>query len=116
MKLNGISVIRFVNNEEIIGEVTRTGDNVTVNRPAILHIISDEQSRGVNVALVPYAPYANQVDFQFSLSHIITAFDPDPRMIANYNSLLNPPPEVTEGSEPEAAEGSNVIDLTPKAE
>ncbi len=75
MKISGIKIIKLITGEEMIGDMSQSGDNVTVSNPATVHLVPN-QAGTMGIAMVPFAPYAEDDDFLFSLSHIMTVYTP----------------------------------------
>lgn len=84
MKLNGIKIIKLTTGEEIIGSMEQFGDNVTVTNPATVHLVPGEGGR-MGVAMVPFAPYAEEDSFMFGLDHIMTSYTPGLDLLNQYN-------------------------------
>lgn len=75
MKVSGIKIIKLITGEEMIGDMSQSGDNVTVSNPATVHLVPN-QAGTMGIAMVPFAPYAEEDEFMFNLSHIMTAYTP----------------------------------------
>ena len=84
MKLNGVKIIKMTTGEEIIGDMNQVGDNITVTNPATVHLVPGEGGR-MGVAMVPFAPYAEEDSFMFSLDHIMTSYTPGTDLYNQYN-------------------------------
>ena len=84
MKISGIKIIKLITGEEIIGDMSQTGDNVTVSGPATVHLVPAEGGR-MTIAMIPFAPYAEENSFMFSLTHIMTAYTPGDDLRNQYN-------------------------------
>lgn len=75
MKISGVKIIKLITGEEIIGDTTQQGDNVTITNPATVHLVPGESGR-MGMAMIPFAPYAEEDSFMFNLTHIMTAYTP----------------------------------------
>lgn len=84
MKLSGVKIIRLMNGEEIIGSMSQTGDTVSVTDPVIIQMIPNGEGQ-VGLAMIPFAPYAEEDTFIFSWAHIVTAYTPSKDLYNQYN-------------------------------
>lgn len=84
MKVNGIKIIKLITGEELIGDMSQTGDNITVTNPATVHLVPGESGR-MSMAMIPFAPYAEEDSFMFNLSHIMTSYTPGTDLLNQYN-------------------------------
>ena len=84
MKVSGITIIKLITGEEIIGDASQTGDNITIKNPATIHLVPGEGNR-ISIAMVPFAPYAEQDSFMFNLAHIMTSYTPGTDLYNQYN-------------------------------
>ena len=84
MKLSGIKIIRLINGEEIIGSMTQTGDTVTVSDPVTIQMVPNGEGQ-MGLAMIPFAPYAEEDEFVFSWDHIVTAYTPSKDLYNQYN-------------------------------
>lgn len=84
MRINGICIVKLISGEEIIGDMTQTGDNVTISDAATVHLVPGERGT-MSVAMIPFAPYAEGKEFLFNLSHIMTAYAPGVDLRNQYN-------------------------------
>lgn len=75
MKISGIKIIKLITGEEMIGDMEQISDNVTVRNPATVHLVPN-QAGTMGIAMVPFAPYAEEDAFMFNLSHIMTSYTP----------------------------------------
>ena len=77
----------MINGEELIGELTN--DNATffkLKNVAVVHMVPS-QSGNMSIALVPFAPYAEENEFSFDTAHRTTTFSPSVDLLNNYNRL-----------------------------
>jgi hypothetical protein len=84
MKINGIKIIKMTTGEEIIGDMNQQGDNVTVTNPATVHLVPGESGK-MGMAMIPFAPYAEEDSFMFNLAHIMTSYTPGLDLLNQYN-------------------------------
>lgn len=84
-----IRVIRLLNGEELIGDLTKIEDQtVTMENIAIVQIVpSSTNPNSMTIGLIPFAPYAADKSFDFGANHITTFFTPNDDLIANYNRI-----------------------------
>lgn len=82
-----IKIVRMMNGEELIGELTT--DNATffkLKNVAVVHMVPSERGN-MSIALIPFAPYAEESEFAFDTAHRTTTFSPNTDLLNNYNRL-----------------------------
>lgn len=84
MKISGVKIIKLITGEELIGDMTQMGDNITVKNAATVHLVPGEGSR-MGMAMIPFAPYAEEESFMFNLTHVMTAYTPGTDLLNQYN-------------------------------
>lgn len=82
-----IKIIRMMNGEEFIGELT--SDNATYFKLRNIAIVQmlPSQTGNFTVGLIPFAPYAEEVEFTFDTTHRTTMFTPNTELLNNYNRI-----------------------------
>jgi hypothetical protein len=84
MKISGVKIIKLITGEELIGDISQSGDNVSVRGPATVHLVPGERGT-MSVAMVPFAPYAEESAFMFNLQHIMTVYTPGVELLNQYS-------------------------------
>lgn len=82
-----VKIVRMMNGEELIGELVN--DNATsfkLRNVAVVHMMPT-QSGGMNIGLLPFAPYAEEREFIFDTNHRTTTFTPGVDLLNNYNRM-----------------------------
>lgn len=82
-----IKIIRMMNGEELIGDLT--ADNATyfkLKDVAIVQIVPTS-SGNMTIGLIPFAPYAEEKEFSFDTTHRTTMFTPNVELLNNYNRI-----------------------------
>ena len=82
-----VKIVRMMNGEELIGELTQ--DNATffkLKNVAVVHM-APNQNGNMSIGLIPFAPYAEEVEFAFDTAHRTTTFTPSMDLLNNYNRL-----------------------------
>lgn len=85
--MTNIKIIRMMNGEELIGEITT--DNHTffkLKNVAIVQMMPT-QSGNVTVGLIPFAPYAEEREFAFDTAHRTCTFTPNTELLNSYNRI-----------------------------
>jgi hypothetical protein len=85
-----IRVIRLLNGEELIGDLTKIEDqSVTMENVAIVQVVpSPTNPNSMTIGLIPFAPYAEEKSFDFGANHITTFFTPNNDLVNNYNRIF----------------------------
>lgn len=82
-----IKIVRMINGEELIGELTF--DNATFFKLKNIAIVQmlPSQSGNFTVGLIPFASYAEEVEFAFDTVHRTCTFTPNVELLNNYNRI-----------------------------
>lgn len=91
MKSN-IKLIRLLNGEELMAEVSPFPDSNSViqlkNVIRIVMIPPKGPGQEPTVGLAPFCQYSNDKEFEFQLSHILVMMNPIPEFLNQYQSLF----------------------------
>lgn len=85
-----IKVLRFMNGEELIGNLQRLDpvENIAeMENIAIVQVVPTSESK-MTIGLLPFAPYADEKAHLFDARHITTIFTPNQDLINNYNRIF----------------------------
>lgn len=84
-----ITIIRFMNGEEIIGTVKNsTQETLEVENIAAIMLVPDPTKGGVKISMGPFMPYAENKTFTFPLSLIMTTGTPGTDLLNYYNQIF----------------------------
>jgi len=83
-----IKIVRFINGDELIGSyIEGTDDKFSMRDIAVIHMMPGQGGQ-VNLGLLPFAPYAEELTLDFKHSTVTTIFTPNRELLNNYNRLF----------------------------
>ena len=84
-----IKVIKLVTGEEVVGDITEDGNNITIHKPcAVMLVASRSTPEQHSMALVPYAGYVENHTIHVKESAIIWTGDLQEDVYNQYNMLF----------------------------
>lgn len=83
-----IKIIKFINGDEIIGDVKVSDDHVTVTDAAQIIMVPSQVQGQAGMALSPFMPYTKNRSFDFNISMILTFAEPVEQLYNQYNQIF----------------------------
>lgn len=86
--MSHIKVYRMMNGEEFIGEFVEFFESrFKLRNVGVIQLVPNAKGT-VSVALVPFAPYGTNTEFEFERGHVTTSFDPNTDLLNSYNKIF----------------------------
>jgi hypothetical protein len=85
-----IKILKLVTGEELVGEVSRIQDTVTISKPFMITMARDPVNPGgdMQLALFPYVPYVKEHKLHLDEKSIVWMTDLVDSMVKDYNNAL----------------------------
>ena len=85
-----IKILKLVTGEELIGDVTRLQDTLTIHKPFMVTMARDPANPGgdMQLALFPYVPYVKDHKLQLDEKSTVWMTDLVDSMVKDYNNAL----------------------------
>jgi hypothetical protein len=88
MALN-LKLLKLISGEEIFGEVTENGNEVTIKNPVRVIIVpSKANPQSPTVAFGMWAEFSEEKEFTIHKAHVIVMMNPVKEFVNNYNSMF----------------------------
>lgn len=85
-----IKILKLVTGEELVGDVTRLQDTLTIHKPFMVTMARDPSNPAgdMQLALFPYVPYVKDHKLQLDEKSIVWMTDLVDSMVKDYNNAL----------------------------
>jgi hypothetical protein len=85
-----IKILKLVTGEELVGDVSRIQDTVTISKPFAITMARDPVNPGgdMQLALFPYVPYVKEHKLHLDEKSIVWMTDLVDSMVKDYNNAL----------------------------
>jgi hypothetical protein len=85
-----IKILKLVTGEELVGDVSRMQDTVTISKPFMITMARDPVNPGgdMQLALFPYVPYVKEHKLHLDEKSIVWMTDLVDSMVKDYNNAL----------------------------
>lgn len=85
-----IKIVRLLNGEDVIADVTDNGPYITVKDPVRIVIMPSAGSKTPNVGFAPWAPFSTETEFNLDKSHTIVIMEPIEEFVTQYKMSTSP--------------------------
>jgi len=93
-----IKAFKLVTGEEIVGKITEKGDEILVENPCAMMLISSKSTPDKHsMALVPYAGYAKDHEIVVKNEHIVWSAELADDVFNQYNSIFGSGIQIVSG-------------------
>lgn len=84
-----IKILKLLSGEELIADVTNTGNSVILDKPCALQLVpSRSNPEQPSMALIPYAAYTDNHQITVKADHVIWTEEPLKELYNQYNSIF----------------------------
>ena len=86
-----ILISRLITGEELLGDVTPdtgTNDLVNIENPVQVAAMTNQQTKGVDIHMAPFAPLSAQKTVTISLRNVLCQYHPVTEILNKYNTVF----------------------------
>ena len=86
--MSNVKIVRLMTGEELIGAVSTSPDGDVVVKDVAQVQMVPLQNGNVTVAMMPFAPYAEDEQFTLNKEHVTMLYRPSVELLNKYNSMF----------------------------
>ena len=84
-----IKIVKLLNNEEIIGEVTIVNGVVYIKNPLLIVVMPSMTEQIPKIGFSPWAPFSIDTNFEIDKSNVLTIMNPISEFMTQYTNAFS---------------------------